>query len=120
MSDDDFVVVSYEDAAGAPRSGLPGHLSDISGYIDKLSDELWVINQCIHDNPELGYQEYKAHALLTAFMKSKHGWKVTGSAYGLETAWIAVNDSGRRGPVVSFNVEMGTFSSCSSAAMTEQ
>ncbi|PNP42297.1 hypothetical protein TGAMA5MH_05979 [Trichoderma gamsii] len=39
-------------------------------------------------------------------MKSQSGWVVTPSAYGMETAWVAVFDTGKRGPVVSFNAEM--------------
>ncbi|KAM7183182.1 peptidase M20 [Naviculisporaceae sp. PSN 640] len=39
-------------------------------------------------------------------MQSRPGWKVTRSAYGIKTAWTAVYDSGRPGPVVSFNAEM--------------
>ena len=88
----------------------PRYLRDIDNFIEELSDDLWVVNKQIHDNPELGYEERKAHALLTDFMKSRNGWKVTASAYGMETAWVAVNDSGKKGPVVSFNVEMGTAS----------
>ena len=34
---------------------------------------------------------------------------MTPSAYGMATAWVAAYDSGKRGPVVSFNVEMGSF-----------
>nr|UWK21992.1 peptidase m20 domain protein [Trichoderma rodmanii] len=34
------------------------------------------------------------------------GRAVTPSAYGMDTAWVAVYDIGRRGPVVSFNAEM--------------
>jgi metal-dependent amidase/aminoacylase/carboxypeptidase family protein len=42
-------------------------------------------------------------------MRSRNGWQVTTSAYGLETAWVAMCDSGKAGPTVSFNVEMGTL-----------
>ncbi len=42
----------------------------------------------IHQHPELAYHEYKAHALLTDFLEKK-GLKVTRSAYGLETAFVA-------------------------------
>lgn len=82
------------------------YLDDISAYVDSIADRLWIVNQKIHDNPELGYKEYIAHEALTAFMRSYHGWEVTPSAYGLETAWFAVYDTGKKGPVVSFNAEM--------------
>lgn len=89
----------------------PAYLSDIDPFVDSIANDLWPVNKAIHDNPELGYREYFAHKTLTKCMRSRAGWKVTPSAYGLETAWIAVYDSGRKGPVVSFNAEMGVFSS---------
>ncbi|KAG9233309.1 hypothetical protein BJ875DRAFT_49637 [Amylocarpus encephaloides] len=97
MDEEDFVIVGRDS---------PRYLSDINNVVEEASDELWTINKHIHDNPELGYEEHDAHALLTKFMKSKGGWEVTASAYGIETAWIAVYDSGKKGPVVSFNAEM--------------
>jgi metal-dependent amidase/aminoacylase/carboxypeptidase family protein len=107
MSDDDFVLVDHSDVL--PYGGEPPeYLGDVDELIDRLSGSLWDISKQIHDNPELGYKEYKAHALLTSFMKSRNGWEVTPSAYGINTAWVAVFDSGKKGPVVSFNVEMGT------------
>ncbi|KAI0152514.1 hypothetical protein F4776DRAFT_36576 [Hypoxylon sp. NC0597] len=101
---DDFVFVTYEDAGLA--SFKPDYLDEISNFIDSIADDLWPVNKKIHDNPELGYEEYIAHETLTKFMASRPGWKVTPSAYGLATAWVAVFDSGKKGPVVSFNVEM--------------
>jgi metal-dependent amidase/aminoacylase/carboxypeptidase family protein len=105
--DDDFVMVLHSDAGGFPTNPSSGYLAEISDCIDQISNELWGVNQHIHDNPELGYQEYDAHKILTRFMQSRQGWNVTTSAYKMETAWVAVFDSGRVGPVVSFNVEMG-------------
>lgn len=99
---DDWVLVSRD--VDEPE---PPYLGDISSYVDSIADALWPVNKTIHDNPELGYEEYIAHDTLIKFMKSQGGWKVTPSAYGIKTAWIAVHDSGRKGPVVSFNVEMG-------------
>ncbi|KAK2598213.1 hypothetical protein N8I77_011639 [Diaporthe amygdali] len=88
MEEDDYVLVCLDDFQDDSIESGPKYLNDI------------------HDNPELGYEEHKAHALLTKFLKSKKGWEVTTSAYGMETAWVAVYDSGRSGPVVSLNVEM--------------
>lgn len=85
----------------------PAFLSDISSFVDGIAAALWPINKKIHDNPELGFSEFIAHETLTSFMRSQEGWHVTPSAYGLETAWIADYDTGREGPVISFNVEMG-------------
>ncbi|KAK3938554.1 hypothetical protein QBC46DRAFT_343462 [Diplogelasinospora grovesii] len=100
---EDFVFIDHEDVAAAAR---PPFLDAISDHVDNIADGLWPVNLKIHDNPELGFNEFIAHETLTSFMKTQEGWTVTPSAYGLKTAWVAVYDSGRKGPVVSFNVEM--------------
>jgi hypothetical protein len=83
------------------------HLPAINEAVEKLRAELWPLNEYIHGNPELAFEEHKAHEALTSFMQSHEGWRVTNSAYGIQTAWEAVYDSGKAGPVVSFNAEMG-------------
>lgn len=103
----DFVLVSHEDAAPSATQSAPRYLPKINVAIDGISETLWEINKKIHDNPELGYEEFIAHDTLTRFMKGIDGWKVTTSAYSLKTAWVAVWDSGKKGPVISFNCEMG-------------
>ncbi|ROV92154.1 hypothetical protein VSDG_07555 [Cytospora chrysosperma] len=92
--DDDYVIVSIEDLDANPRTEPgPAYANEISAYIDSIADSLWPVNKKIHDNPELGYEEYIAHETLVRFMRSQEGWKVTESAYQLETAWIAVYDN---------------------------
>jgi len=99
-----FVIVRQDDV---PASGAePEYLAEIARFVHDLTPALWPVNKTIHDNPELGYEERIAHKTLTSFMEAQPGWKVTRSAYGMETAWTAVFDSGTPGPVVSFNVEM--------------
>lgn len=107
--DSDYVIVSIGTDEGHKNVGdLPPHLSDIEALIDNNAQLLWALNTFIHDNPELAYRERKAHHALTHFIRARdEGWHVTPSAYGIDTAWIAVYDSGKPGPVVSFNVEMG-------------
>ena len=83
------------------------YLSEIDNFIESLGDSLWPLNKFIHDNPELAFQEHKAHKALTEFMRLQEGWQVTPSACGIKTAWIALYDTGKPGTVVSFNVEMG-------------
>jgi hypothetical protein len=83
-------------------------LSEIDECIEGFRTSLWPLNRFIHANPELAFEEYKAHDALTEFMRMQDGWKVTYSAYGMETAWVASYDSGQAGPAVSFNAEMGT------------
>ncbi|KAF4413183.1 Peptidase M20 domain-containing protein 2 [Colletotrichum fructicola] len=105
--DDDFVFVSHSDCKpSTKRTSFSTPLDEISAIVDSFAEDLWPVNKKIHDNPELGYKEFIAHDTLTAFMRSRPGWSVTPSAYGMETAWVAVYDTGRKGPVVSFNAEM--------------
>lgn len=106
--DDDYVIISHGDAH-LRADPEPTYLGDISSYIDSIAESLWPVNKKIHDHPELNYKEYIAHEALVKLMQSQEGWKVSPSIYGLETAWMAVYDSGRKGPVVSFNVEMGEY-----------
>ncbi|KAH8883739.1 hypothetical protein GQ53DRAFT_663276 [Thozetella sp. PMI_491] len=84
----------------------PLYLDEISEDVEGIAGSLWPINKRIYDNPELGYEEFVAHAALASFMKAQKGWETTPSAYGMATAWVSVYDTDKRGPVVSFNVEM--------------
>ncbi|KXJ92113.1 hypothetical protein Micbo1qcDRAFT_233429 [Microdochium bolleyi] len=102
ITPEDFVLVASHDAQTLEH---PGYLAEIDNAIESAADGLWAVNKTIHDNPELGYHEFTAHRVLTDYMQRQHGWAVTRSAYGLATAWTAVHDSGRPGPVVSFNAE---------------
>ncbi|OAA54698.1 peptidase dimerization domain protein [Cordyceps fumosorosea ARSEF 2679] len=104
--DDDYVFVSRPDEAPSQPEPTTRHLAEIDRFIAQLEPALWPLNCFIHDNPELGYKEFKTHDALTKFMKCQSGWTVTPSAYGMATAWEAVFDTGRPGPVVSFNAEM--------------
>jgi len=90
-------------------STLDEHLDFVSKYIDSISETLRPVSLKIHDNPELNYKEFIAHETLVKFMRTRKGWKVTPSAYGIETAFIAEYDSGKQGPVISYNAEYGTF-----------
>ncbi|KAF9197279.1 hypothetical protein BGZ49_002364, partial [Haplosporangium sp. Z 27] len=56
--------------------------------IESVSAELRNISLKLHDDPELSYEEYKAHALLTNYLEKK-GFDVERKAYGLDTAFVA-------------------------------
>lgn len=100
----DFVMVE-RDASLPP--GEDDLLQIASQYVESVSDELRTISLKIHDDPELQYKEHHAHSVLTNYMSQKPGWAVTPSCYGIETAFVAVYDSGKNGPTVSFNAEYG-------------
>lgn len=88
-----------------PEGGLaPSVLAEIDASVAALADDLHVVSQKLHDNPELAWEEKIAHDTATAFME-KRGWKVTRHAYGIDTAWKAEFDNGP-GPVIGFNSEM--------------
>lgn len=105
--EDGFVLVPKPDEEQIHPEATCEYLPDIDQFLFGLEPSLWCLNSFLHNNPELGYKEHKAHNVLTCFMQSQKGWHVTRSAYGMETAWVAVYDSGHPGPVVSFNAEMG-------------
>jgi amidohydrolase len=56
----------------------------------------------IHSNPELNFEEFKAHDNITAFLLSK-GIEVTTHAFGLSTSFLA--EYGTGGRVVTFCAE---------------
>jgi metal-dependent amidase/aminoacylase/carboxypeptidase family protein len=84
------------------------HIDAISGYVHSIYNDMWNISKTIHDNPELGFKEVKAHNLLTSFMEAQDGWTVTRSLYNISTSFSAVFEGSGEGPVVSFNAEYGT------------
>ncbi|KAF7366720.1 Peptidase M20 domain-containing protein 2 [Mycena sanguinolenta] len=55
-------------------------------------------------HPELGYEEYRTHDVLTAFM-GNHGFEVK-KKYHLETAWLATFSNGTGGRTIGINSEM--------------
>lgn len=82
-------------------------MDDIADYVDSIQDDMWNISKTIHDNPELGFEEVKAHDLLTSFLEAQEGWNVTRSLYNISTSFSAVFEGSGDGPIVSFNSEYG-------------
>jgi hypothetical protein len=109
MEVDGFVLVPRDHGSLAMVGQNDSHkyMADIDNAVESFLAPLESLNQYIHDNPELAFKERKAHEALTRFMSSQKDWQVTSAAYGIDTAWVAVYDSGKAGPVVSFNAEMG-------------
>ena len=65
-----------------------------SDTVDCRSQDLFHLSNEIHKNPELSYEEYKAHELLTDFL-DKEGFTVERSYTGIETAFRATFGAGR-------------------------
>ncbi|CEI95746.1 hypothetical protein CU097_009653 [Rhizopus azygosporus] len=76
----------------------------ITETIKHLDKELRDISLKIHDDPELGNQEFHAHELLTDYLEKK-GFKVTRNAVGLSTAFIAEFSNSKSGRRVGFCCE---------------
>jgi amidohydrolase len=75
--------------------------SRIERFIDQISDELIELSMKIHDEPELGHQEFKAAAHLTQFL-SRHGMCVNSGTAGMPTAFKATFAGGQTRPTIAF------------------
>lgn len=74
----------------------------VISIIDQLAPKLSEISLFLHQNPELGRQEYQAaHRLITAV--KHHGFTVSQNISGYETAFIARKGTG--GPKIAFLAE---------------
>ncbi|KJA25233.1 hypothetical protein HYPSUDRAFT_37712 [Hypholoma sublateritium FD-334 SS-4] len=89
---------------GASELYRPDILDTIEAKIKELDSELRDLSLDIHAHPELGFEEFHAHDVYTAFM-DKHGFEVTKS-YHLETAWKATFAHGTGGRTIGVNSEM--------------
>ncbi|KAJ0413378.1 hypothetical protein BJY00DRAFT_322054 [Aspergillus carlsbadensis] len=74
----------------------------IQQAINDRDGDLWEINQKIHGNPELAYEEYKAHDNIISLLRGL-GFSVQPHAHGLATSFVAEYGSGGR--LVAFNAE---------------
>ena len=72
----------------------------ISNTVDGLSAELRQVSIQMHDNPEIGWKEFKTAELLSGYMEKQEGWRVTRKAYGTETGWEAVFQHGQGGRTI--------------------
>jgi len=71
--------------------------------IDEFRDEIVLISEQIHCEPELGHQEYKSSKLLADSLR-KHGYDVKLGVSGMDTAFIASRKK-RRGPTIGILAE---------------
>jgi len=78
--------------------------SKVAQMVDRLADELEALSHRIHANPELCFQEEKAHAWLTEFLEVK-GCQVARGAGGLPTAFSATIPGSGRGPTIAILAE---------------
>ncbi|NLK64851.1 MAG: M20 family metallopeptidase, partial [Tissierellia bacterium] len=73
-------------------------------FIDSITPELNELSLEIYNNPELGYEEYKACKLHTDILK-KYGFDVEENFSGVETGFKAVYKSEKEGLTVAYLAE---------------
>jgi amidohydrolase len=72
--------------------------------IEKIKDQLILMADTIHDNPEIGHQEYNAAEILTSFLK-KSGFQVEKGIKNMDTAFIAKYKGKEDGPSIGLLCE---------------
>ncbi len=73
-----------------------GHKERAQDRLDAIHQELADLSKWMHDNPEIGYQEFETSARLSKYLEDK-GFAVKYPTHGLETAFEAtVGTSGPR------------------------
>lgn len=80
------------------------YIGIITDGLEASREELTAMSRTIWENPETGYQEYKASGLLTEMLQ-KNGFEVTRGICGMETAFLGVKKSEKPGPVIAFVAE---------------
>ena len=65
----------------------------IDSFVDAQMPEIWRIASYIHENPELGYEEFKACQVQCDYLRAQ-GFDVQQGVEDLETAFIATYGSG--------------------------
>lgn len=72
--------------------------------IEKKSETLISASHQIHDNPEIGNEEYFASELLTKILENE-GFEIEKAVAGHETSFVARKKSDKKGPKVAFLAE---------------
>ncbi len=76
----------------------------IYASVENLRDQLIQMNEFIHDHPELGDKEVKAHKLLTDILEDNR-FQVEKEVLGMSTAFRATYSTGENGPKVGLLCE---------------
>lgn len=74
----------------------------LDSFVESEMPEIWRIASYIHENPELGYEEFKACAVQCDYLRAQ-GFNVTQGVEELETAYVATYGSGS--PVIGICAE---------------
>jgi amidohydrolase len=76
----------------------------LTSKVDELSSTLLSISHRIHDNPEIGNEEFFASETLTSLL-TQHGFSIERGLAGHETSFVARKSSGKEGPVIGYLAE---------------
>ncbi|KAE8315220.1 hypothetical protein BDV41DRAFT_574919 [Aspergillus transmontanensis] len=76
--------------------------SVIDSVLEDVSKQLHELNHYIWSNPELAYEEHKAHDAICDFLEGQ-GFTVTRHAYGVDTSFECI--SGTEGRLINLNAE---------------
>ena len=79
-------------------------MKSIRERVDLLKDEIRALGHEIHEDPELGLQEYHAVERMTGLLE-KYGFDIERNVCGLETAFVASYKGKKDGPVIGFLAE---------------
>ncbi|KAI1055893.1 hypothetical protein LB506_009166 [Fusarium annulatum] len=85
-----------------PSISMEDVRNTIDTYIKGLSDNLYILNKQIHDEPEIAFQEFKAQTHISDFLE-RQGHAVQRGAYNLPTSLESIY--GSKGRCVNFNAE---------------
>ncbi|MBQ6974341.1 MAG: M20 family metallopeptidase [Oscillospiraceae bacterium] len=79
-------------------------MKSIHERVEALRPEIRNLAHQMHEDPELGMQEFHAVANMTALLE-KYGFTIERNVCDLETAYIATYKSSKPGPVIGFLAE---------------
>lgn len=79
-------------------------IESLINEIDERREELVSLSTYIWENPELGYEEFKACKVLTEVLE-REGFEITNKAAGLDTAFLAVKKGKKDGPCIGLMSE---------------
>lgn len=80
------------------------HRQIISEFIDQNKEKIISISHAIHENPEIGNEEFFACQTLTSFL-AEHGFEIEKEVAGHPTAFVARKKSSKSGPTFGFLAE---------------
>lgn len=108
-------------------------MRQISERVDEIREEIRGISHEIHENPELGNEEFHSVELLTGLLK-KYGFEIETGICDMPTAFIASYKGSKPGPVIGYLAEydalrgmghacghnmIGTLACCCAIALRE-